>query len=270
MSFVWCPDGWCTGTFWTTWRNTRVSIAWNWCVSLVVRWSESVLIESKLVGVTRGLSYLHDNDVVHGDLKGVIGVSFSFIESFRLTYHLSQPNVLIDGKGSPRLSDFGLCSITTNIDSINASTPHQGCTIRYCAPELLDVGITVKDAKRKPTNKSDVYSLSMVIVEVCIFCRGTTYSGSGYLPFQLATGKMPFPGYSDHNIPIMILKGRRPPKPAHFEAPGITPAVWKIAEKCWHQKAKERPEAKVVLECLENLANPSECTHETYSCSPRS
>ena len=222
-----------------------------------------------MVGVVRGLSYLHENEVVHGDLKGVIGVSFSFIESFQLTY-LSQSNILIDAKGSPHISDFGLCSITGDVESVNASTPHQGCTLRYRAPELFDVGNTAKDAKRKPTNKSDVYSLSMVIVEVCIFCRGTTYSGSGCLPFQLATGKMPFPGYSDHNIPIMILKGRRPPKPAHFEAPGITPAVWKIAEKCWHQKAKERPEAKVVLECLENLASPGECTHEMDPCFPGS
>ena len=85
-------------------------------------------------------------------------------------------------------------------------------------------------------------------------------------PFQLATGKMPFPDYTDHNVAIIISKGRRPPKPVHFEAPGITPAVWKIAEKCWHQKARERPQAKVVLECLENLANPGEYTHETCSC----
>jgi len=223
-----------------------------------------------LVGVVRGLCYLHENEVVHGDLKGVIGVSHSFIESFQLTYHLSQSNILIDAKGNPHISDFGLSSVMKDVDSINASTSHQGCTIRYCAPELLDVRNAVKDAKRKPTNKSDVYCLSMVIVEVCFFCRDAAYSGSDYLPFQLATGRVPFPDYTDHHVSIVISKGKRPPKPAHFKAPGITSAVWKIAEKCWHQKAKERPEAKVVLECLENLANPGECTHETYPRSPGS
>ena len=30
---------------------------------------------SQLIGVTRGLNYLHHNEVVHGDLKGVRGVS---------------------------------------------------------------------------------------------------------------------------------------------------------------------------------------------------
>jgi len=66
--------------------------------------------------------------------------------------------------GSPRLTDFGLCSITKNIDSVNASTPNHGCTVRYRAPELLDVeGVVVK---KKVTFKADVYSLSMVVVEV--------------------------------------------------------------------------------------------------------
>ena len=72
-------------------------------------------------------------------------------------------------KGSPRLSDFGLCSVTRNIDSVNASTPNRGCTVRYCAPELLDLKDTGNVEKKKLTNKTDVYSLSMVVVEVHTF-----------------------------------------------------------------------------------------------------
>ena len=72
-------------------------------------------------------------------------------------------------EGIPRLSDFGLCSITRNINSVNASTPDRGCTIRWCAPELLDIKDTGEVEKKKLTNKTDVYSLSMVIVEARIF-----------------------------------------------------------------------------------------------------
>lgn len=67
-------------------------------------------------------------------------------------------------EGSPCLTDFGFCSITKNITSVHASTPNHGCTVRYSAPELLDVGGV--RAKTKLTDKSDVYSFSMVIVEV--------------------------------------------------------------------------------------------------------
>ena len=83
--------------------------------------------------------------------------------------HFPQPSILIDSEGSPRLTGFGYCSITKNIDSVNASTPNHGYTVRWCAPELLDTDSRVVKTKkeRKPTYKSDVYSLAIVIVEVC-------------------------------------------------------------------------------------------------------
>ena len=114
-----------------------------------------------MIGIARGLAYLHINEVVHGDLKSVRG-GYPVIY-LRLTV-LAQANILIDEKGSPRLSDFGLCSITRNIDSVNASTPFRGSTVRYSAPEILDTSGDFK--RKKPTNKTDVYSFSMVIVEV--------------------------------------------------------------------------------------------------------
>ncbi|KAF9789413.1 kinase-like domain-containing protein [Thelephora terrestris] len=182
-----------------------------------------------LIGVTRGLDYLHLSEVVHGDLKS--------------------PNILIDKGGIPRLSDFGLCSITKNIDTVNASTPNHGCTVRYCAPELLDADGTARPEKKKPTNKSDVYSLSMVVVELVI-------------------GEMPFRGISDPTVTVMVSRGERPPKPRQFDAPGISPAVWKVAKTCWHKKAERRPEAKEVLRDLEKIANPGVCNHKACTCSP--
>jgi hypothetical protein len=106
----------------------------------------------------------------------------------------------------------------------------------------------------------------MVIVAVRLVSESTTRPGSDYFRSQLAAGERPFPEFTDHNVVFLILKGKRPPKPHHFDAPGMTLAVWKIAEKCWHEKAKERPDVNGILKHLENLANPGVCTHEPEGC----
>ena len=78
---------------------------------------------------------------------------------------------------------------------------------------------------------------------------------------------VPFPEYPDPKVTVMISKGKRPRKPRRFEAQGITSEVWKVAEKCWHEKARERPEVKQVLQNLEKIANSGVCTHRACTCS---
>lgn len=96
--------------------------------------------------------------------QGCAWKSCSFL--LRLTHYRSQSNILIDADGSPRISDYGLSSITKNDNSFNASTPDRDGTIRYRAPELFATDGVTNVEKKRPTTKSDVYSLSMVIVEV--------------------------------------------------------------------------------------------------------
>ena len=79
---------------------------------------------------------------------------------------------------------------------------------------------------------------------------------------------MPFHEYLDGKVTVMISKGERPRKPRRFEAEGITSDVWKVAKKCWHEKAAGRPEVEEVLHSLEKIANPGVCTNDACTCSP--
>jgi len=105
----------------------------------------------------------------------------------------------------------------------------------------------------------------MVVVEVRLFQRRVCPS-SNYLHFQLATGKKPYPGLLDNAVVIKVLKGKRPPKPDPFEAPGMSQAIWGVAKKCWNEKAKERPEANAVLQDLERITSTGRCTHVARFC----
>ncbi|KAG6916779.1 hypothetical protein DXG01_005361 [Tephrocybe rancida] len=122
-------------------------------VSIVSPWMENEEIRTYLektpnaprvrlaADVGSGLMYLHDNDIIHGDLKS--------------------PNVLIDGTGRARLADFGISSVLDA--SIAAWTSQQtdvsrGGTLRWRAPEVLQ-------AKATNSKESDVYAWGCVAWE---------------------------------------------------------------------------------------------------------
>jgi len=69
-----------------------------------------------------------------------------------------QPNVLVSHSGNALIADFGLATVTQNLDSIHSST-HQGAhTPRWAAPEVLTEAAFSK--------KADIFSFAMVMIEV--------------------------------------------------------------------------------------------------------
>ncbi|KAG2033156.1 kinase-like domain-containing protein [Suillus americanus] len=90
--------------------------------------------------VAAGLQYLHDKDIVHGNLTGT--------------------NILVSSEGRLYLGDFGLSIILTESESTTFDSCHPG-NIRWLAPEVL-----VEEESDKPTKACDVYSYGCIMMQV--------------------------------------------------------------------------------------------------------
>ena len=76
-----------------------------------------------------------------------------------------QGNVLVDGEGRARLTDFGMALLAESI-SYGLGSLHGGGAMRWKAPELNDPDEFGLEGSR-PTKASDIFSYACVIVEVC-------------------------------------------------------------------------------------------------------
>jgi len=183
-----------------------------------------------LEDVAKGLIYMHDQRMVHGDLKGV--------------------NILIDGTGHARLADFGLLAILSDTTLTSSSSLIAGGTVRWMSPELFcpeDFGL--KDSRR--TKYSDCYALGMVIYEVL-------------------SGQVPFPRYGNYTVVAKVSKGERPGRPGGAKGKWFTDGVWGMLERCWIPKRDDHPRIEDVLRCLEEvsrfwMANPATTNSPTQN-----
>ncbi|CAE6423368.1 hypothetical protein ACGC1H_002322 [Rhizoctonia solani] len=95
------------------------------------------------IRICEGLSYLHENGIIHGDLKGA--------------------NLLITGDGTPVLTDFGNSTLKDRTLKFTQAPGDDAFTVRWSAPEFIkDSGISLR------TKASDVYALGMTIYEAII------------------------------------------------------------------------------------------------------
>ena len=109
----------------------------------------------QLSGVAEGLNHLHNCNIIHGDLKGVsdhVGRWLTVLTS-------RKSNILVDAAGHARVADFGLATVTQDLDSIRNGLDEHEQWARWVAPEILDVRDTY-------SKEADVFSFAMVTIEV--------------------------------------------------------------------------------------------------------
>ncbi|KAJ6486695.1 hypothetical protein C8R45DRAFT_995563 [Mycena sanguinolenta] len=113
-------------------------------VETYVKKNPSVNKHALVHGVASGLQYLHENNIVHGDLK--------------------VQNVLVDKRGAPCICDFGISKIVNH----RGFTTFTNGTTPYMAPELFFI-IDAKSqdsASPSTTKQSDVYSFALLALEI--------------------------------------------------------------------------------------------------------
>jgi len=93
--------------------------------------------------IALGLKYLHEEGIVHGDLRGA--------------------NILIDSDWTVKLADFGLSLFAEGTSNSFGSA--RGGAVRWLAPELIDPESFGVESTR-PTYASDVYSFACTVIEL--------------------------------------------------------------------------------------------------------
>ncbi|XP_068636695.1 cysteine-rich receptor-like protein kinase 42 isoform X2 [Aristolochia californica] len=112
----------------------------------LLSWQERLLI---IVGVAEGLAFLHsgaNQRIIHRDIKS--------------------SNILLDENLNPKIADFGLVR-GFSADKTHLSTGIAG-TLGYMAPEYLVRG--------QLTDKADVYSFGVLILEIICGRKNTVYA----------------------------------------------------------------------------------------------
>jgi len=90
--------------------------------------------------------------------RGPQGSTWLFQVPFTTILTPGQLNILMDSSGNALIADFGLATVTQNLDSIRSVTCQRGHTVRWTAPELLNEGVYSKE--------TDIFSFAMVMIEV--------------------------------------------------------------------------------------------------------
>ena len=154
--------------------------------------------------VARTVHYAHEHGILHRDIK--------------------PGNILVDAKGEPNLTDFGLARLVESDSTVTRTLEVLG-TPSYMAPEQA------AGNNAKLTSATDVYGLGAVL-------------------YQLLTGHPPFAGGTTYETIKLLLEAE--PRPPRLRNPKVDRDLSTICLKCLEKNPPRRyPSALGLAEDLE-------------------
>ncbi|EPQ55379.1 kinase-like protein [Gloeophyllum trabeum ATCC 11539] len=186
-------------------------------------------------GIAKGLLFLHEMDIVHGDIRGVRDFTDGHLVC---PTDDSKTTVMINSDGNPLLSEGGVFNVVCNADQ--KIKDEQGFLLlafraaNWHAPELhrnLDVPAA-------PTKQSDVYSFGMTVLE-------------------LLTHERPYRAMRSYGVTYHVqhTPGFRPSRPEDdvVRLRGLNDALWDFLQECWSEDPARRPSMHRVVEVMDSI-----------------
>jgi serine/threonine protein kinase/tetratricopeptide (TPR) repeat protein len=161
-----------------------------------------------MVKVARAVQYAHGQGILHGDLK--------------------PGNILLDGRGEPLVSDFGLVKCLEPASNLTRTLTAFGAP-HYIAPEQVD---PAKAATGKLTAAADVYSMGAIL-------------------FDLLSGRPPFLG--EPELKVIQQASEKPAPKLRTLVPALDRDLETICAKCLEREPGARyRSASALAEDLEH------------------
>ncbi|KAH0456560.1 hypothetical protein IEQ34_014467 [Dendrobium chrysotoxum] len=167
------------------------------------------------IDVCKGMSYLHQNDIIHRDLKTA--------------------NILMDENEVVKVADFGVARVKAQSGVMTAETG----TYRWMAPEVIE--------HNPYDHKADVFSFAIMIWELLTGKLPYEY----LTPLQAAVGvvQKAAVAFLIREVFLFHYQGLRPAIPKHTNL-----KLAELLEKCWQQDPALRPDFSEILDKLQLAA----------------
>ncbi|CAG7729558.1 unnamed protein product, partial [Allacma fusca] len=168
--------------------------------------------------IAKGMRYLHENEVIHGDLAG--------------------RNILLDGNNVAKICDLGYFDAENSDSYFNYYNEEIPCPIHSMPPENLPYRLkmnmhSLKRTSVKQSYKGDVWAFGTVLFELW------------------SRGQQPFDGFNHHEVCRNVLQKK---KPTHFCSVRMRRHMYNLMHNCWQFDPDNRPSFCGIVQHFEDQA----------------